>query len=178
MFGIESNLMAHHLDVLEAAGLITRRHSSGDKRRRYVTLDRDALDSIAVMPRLAAQPALFVCSANSARSHLAAALWRSLAGAPAASAGTRPAAGVHPGAAAAALRNGLDLGKDPKPHRLDEVTHPPLVVTVCDQAHEELAGSIDALHWSVPDPVPVGTRRAFEATVEDLRGRISRLVAS
>jgi hypothetical protein len=34
------------------------------------------------------------------------------------------------------------------------------------------------LHWSVPDPVPVGTRAAFDATVADLRERILTLVAS
>ena len=129
-------------------------------------------------PGLAAQPALFVCRANSARSHLAAALWRSVAGAPATSAGTHPATTIHPGAAAAALRSGLNLGKDSKPRRLDEVERPALVVTVCDQAHEELGDSFEALHWSVPDPVRVGTRRAFDATVKDLRGRIERLVAS
>ena len=36
--GIESNLLAHHLDVLDDAGLIARNRSSGDGRRRYVHL--------------------------------------------------------------------------------------------------------------------------------------------
>ena len=39
----ESNLLAHHLDVLEYVGLVRRKHSSGDGRRRYVQLRRDAL---------------------------------------------------------------------------------------------------------------------------------------
>ena len=32
---------------------------------------------------------------------------------------------------------------------------PPLVITVCDQAHEELDPPDDWLHWSIPDPVAV-----------------------
>jgi protein-tyrosine-phosphatase len=31
------------------------------------------------------------------------------------------------------------------------------------------------LHWSVPDPVRVGTDAAFEAAYTDLAGRIDRL---
>jgi protein-tyrosine-phosphatase len=177
MFGIESNLMAHHLDVLEEAGLITRSRSSGDGRRRYVRLVRDALDALPTSRHLNPQPALFVCTANSARSQLAAALWRSIARAPGASAGTRPAAAVHRGAVEAARRHGLDLGDDPRPRRLDAVEHPALVVTVCDRAHEEL-GDVEAWHWSVADPVPAATSRAFDATVAELRQRIVGLLAS
>jgi ArsR family transcriptional regulator, arsenate/arsenite/antimonite-responsive transcriptional repressor / arsenate reductase (thioredoxin) len=43
--GIDSNLMAHHLDVLEGVGLIERRASSGDRRRRYVRLTNHALEN-------------------------------------------------------------------------------------------------------------------------------------
>jgi protein-tyrosine-phosphatase len=56
-----------------------------------------------------------------------------------------------------------------------------LVVTVCDAAHEELAagavtGSLEGstLHWSVPDPVPLGGD-AFETAVDELERRIHRL---
>ena len=178
MFGIESNLMAHHLDVLEGAGLISRSRSSGDGRRRYVRLERKAFDVLGIGPRMESQEALFVCSANSARSQLAAALWRSVTGAPATSAGTDPAGSVHRGTLEAARRHKLDLGRDPKPRHLDEVRRPSLVVTVCDQAHEELEGSVEALHWSVRDPIPAGTRAAFDATVADLHQRITQMVAS
>ena len=54
---------------------------------------------------------------------------------------------------------------------------PDLVVTVCDQAHEELDLPAHWLHWSVPDPVPVGTKAAFDATVTELRERICSVVA-
>src|SRR5215204_5838968 len=85
--GIPSNLLAHHLDVLEEVGLITRHRSGGDGRRRYVHLHREALDGLAP-GRRRAERALFVCTRNSARSQLAAALWTQLSAQPADSAGT------------------------------------------------------------------------------------------
>jgi protein-tyrosine-phosphatase len=176
MLGIESNLLAHHLDVLEEVGMIQRSQSSGDGRRRYVHLVREALAQLRVGPRLHAGPALFVCTRNSARSQLAAALWRSAVGTAAESAGTHPASRVHPGAIAAAKRAGLDLA-DASPRRIDEVARlPRTVVTVCDQAHEELAPHDAWLHWSIPDPVVVGTRAAFDGALTELRDRISALV--
>lgn len=170
--GLESNLLAHHLDVLEDVGLIERSRSSGDGRRRYVHLRRGALDGLVPGRPVAPVPALFVCSANSARSQLAAALWRRCTGQPATSAGTHPAARVHPGAVAAGERAGLDL-TDATPRPLSDVAATPaLVVTVCDRAHEEIAPGQDWLHWSIPDPVPVGTEAAFDATVAELTDRI------
>jgi protein-tyrosine-phosphatase len=176
-FGLESNLLAHHLDVLEGVGLIERTRSSGDGRRRYVHLHRAALADLGVGTVLDVGPALFVCTLNSARSQLAAALWRDLTGAPATSAGTHPATAVHPGAVAAARRAGLDL-RSATPTALDEVEVPALVVTVCDRAHEEAAtadGTDRWLHWSVPDPVALGTAAAFDATVHELTERIVAL---
>jgi protein-tyrosine-phosphatase/DNA-binding transcriptional ArsR family regulator len=176
--GIPSNLLAHHLDVLEQVGLITRSRSSGDGRRRYVHLHRDALDGLTSGRRQRAQRALFVCTHNSARSQLAAALWLQLTTEPAESAGTHPADKVHPGAVAAARRAGLDL-TDARPKHLDDIASPPgLVVTVCDRAHEELDPDPAWLHWSVPDPVPTPTKAMFDGTVSDLRTRIQALVVS
>jgi protein-tyrosine-phosphatase len=175
--GVESNLLAHHLDVLEGVGLVRRFPSSGDGRRRYVRLQHDQLATLMAGHRLEPVRALFVCSANSARSQLAAALWTSLTAAPAVSAGTHPATRVHLGAVAAARRVGLDLS-EARPRHLDEVRHVPgLVITVCDRVHEELDVGEGWLHWSVPDPVPVGTKAAFDATLADLRERIETLVA-
>jgi protein-tyrosine-phosphatase/DNA-binding HxlR family transcriptional regulator len=172
MLGLESNLLAHHLDVLEDAGLVSRTRSSGDGRRRYVHLLPGALADLVPGRPVAADGVLFVCTHNSARSQLAAALWRDVAGGRAGSAGTHPAARVHPGAIAAAQRAGLDLA-GATPRSLDRVAAlPELVVTVCDQAHEELAPRGEWLHWSIPDPVPDGSPAAFDAVVEDLRRRI------
>ena len=36
LFDLPTNLLAHHLDVLESAGWIARFTSAGDRRRRYV----------------------------------------------------------------------------------------------------------------------------------------------
>jgi protein-tyrosine-phosphatase len=173
-FDLESNLLAHHLGVLEEAGLITRSRSSGDGRRRYVHLDRHAVDELNGAPRRPVGTALFVCSQNSARSQLAAALWTQMTGAPAESAGTHPAARVHPRAITAGERAGVDLS-EAVPKNLDEVRVPRLVVTVCDQAHEELTGHDGWLHWSIPDPVPHGRDAAFDAVVAELHGRIGVL---
>lgn len=177
-FGVASNLLAHHLSVLERVGLVDRSVSSGDGRRRYVRLRRDRLDELAVGVPVTTGPVLFVCTHNSARSQLAAALWRSRTGQRATSAGTHPAEGVHRGAVAAADRAGLDLaGAVPRqlePAELDRST----VVTVCDRAHEELDGSDRWLHWSIPDPVAIGTPAAFDAAVAALDGRIAGLVTT
>ncbi len=176
LVGIESNLLAHHLDVLESVGMINRSRSSGDGRRRYVHLLRESLGDLIPGRRVSPGRALFVCTRNSARSQLAAALWRSLADAPAESAGTHPAARVHPGAVAAAKRARLDLAGS-SPRTLDEVTDiPGIVITVCDQAHEEIAPNDSWLHWSIPDPVADGRRAAFDATLAELRVRIGSLI--
>ena len=176
LVGLESNLLAHHLDVLESVGMINRSRSSGDGRRRYVHLLRDSLRDLSPGRKVVPGRALFVCTRNSARSQLAAALWRSLTGAPAASAGTHPAARVHPGAIAAAKRAGMDISGS-MPRTLERVGKlPGIVVTVCDQAHEELAPDDTWLHWSVPDPVTVGSRAAFDAALAELRERIGVLI--
>jgi ArsR family transcriptional regulator, arsenate/arsenite/antimonite-responsive transcriptional repressor / arsenate reductase (thioredoxin) len=172
LVGIESNLLAHHLDVLEQVGMINRTRSSGDGRRRYVHLVRSSLPGLDRGRRVEPGQAFFVCTRNSARSQLAAALWRSLADAPAESAGTHPADRVNMGAIAAAKRARVTMDGTP-PRSLDELDHlPSLVVTVCDQAHEELDPPYDWLHWSIPDPVPAGSATAFDAAVDELRDRI------
>lgn len=175
-FGLESNLLAHHLDVLERVGLIKRSRSNGDGRRRYVQLLRDNLDDLSPSHPIPPGRALFVCSANSARSQLAAALWQEATGAPALSAGTHPAERVHPGAIAAASRAGLDLTAS-IPHDLAEIGElPPLVITVCDRAHEELEPDDTWLHWSIPDPVPVCTKASFDLALAELQRRIVAII--
>ena len=72
--GLAGNLLAHHLDVLERVGLIDRHVSAGDRRRRYVRLRHDALRDVASIGRPRTGRALFICTHNSARSQLAAAV--------------------------------------------------------------------------------------------------------
>lgn len=173
-FGLASNLLAHHLDVLEAAGLVERFVSAGDRRRRYVRLVRARFDHLGIVPPPPPSEVLFVCSHNSARSQLAAALWRVRTGFAASSAGTHPAERVHPGAVAAGGRVGLDLGTA-VPRVLDPNESADTVITVCDQAHEELAPNPDWWHWSIPDPVAAGSAAAFDDVVADLESRIASL---
>ena len=175
-FSVPTNLLAHHLDVLEGVGLIERFVSAGDRRRRYVRLVPAPLARLGVATALPAGQVLFVCSHNSARSQLAAALWTARTGGVATSAGTHPVDRVHPGAVAAASRAGLDLSRA-EPRMFAAAGHGELIVTVCDQAHEELDPEPGWWHWSLPDPVEDGRAEAFDAVINELDDRI-RAVAN
>jgi protein-tyrosine-phosphatase len=175
-----SNLLAHHLEVLERVGLIARSASAGDGRRKYVRLVHDRVPGRADA-RLTGggttvhRDMLFLCTHNSARSQLAAALWMARAGGRASSAGTRPAGRVHRGAVAAARRAGLSLS-DAVPTAVGEMPADAQVVTVCDLVHEELEARPDWWHWSIADPVPAGDARAFDAVVSELDSRIASVL--
>jgi protein-tyrosine-phosphatase/DNA-binding HxlR family transcriptional regulator len=177
---VSSNLLAHHVAVLVDAGVVTRVRSEADRRRTYLQLVREALDGL--LPADSRRPAprvLFVCTQNSARSQLAAAVWRRSSRVPVASAGTRPAPRINPGAVKVARRHGLALERV-RPRNVRTVMQPDdLVVSVCDSAHEELeAAGTDHLHWSVPDPVRAGTDEAFEDAYRSVAGRVVRLAES
>jgi len=174
LLAMPSNLLAHHLHVLEQAGIIVRRRSEGDHRRSYLRLVPGVLDPPAPAPERTACRVLFVCTANSARSHLAAALWRQASRVPAASAGTHPAEAIAPGAIDAARRHQLPLPRR-RPRPIGGTREDgDLVITVCDRAHEELGG-VAALHWSVPDPVPAGDAASFDAALDELSRRVGQL---
>lgn len=182
-FGLESNLLAHHLDVLEGAGLVERAVSHGDRRRRYVRLRPEKLAELVAPRVLIAAGVVFVCTRNSARSQLAAALWREASDLPATSAGTEPAERVHPEAIRAGARRGLDLaGAVPCCFEPDEATGK-LVVTVCDLAHESL-GPVEAstdrpvLHWSISDPAESGKPEAFDTALESIAARVGALAGA
>ena len=115
-----------------------------------------------------------MCTANSARSHLAAALWCHTSNLPAVSAGTHPGARIEPGAIAAARRHRLPMRRLRPRHISDVQQDGDLVITVCDLAHEEL-GRQAAVHWSVPDPVPAGDPASFDAALAELSHRVERL---
>jgi protein-tyrosine-phosphatase/DNA-binding transcriptional ArsR family regulator len=176
LLDMPSNLLAHHLKVLDAAGLISRRRSDGDARRTYLRLRPDVLDGLSSGTQAAPERVVFVCTANSARSQLAAAIWRSTSPLPVASAGTHPAPRIAPGARQAARRRRLRL-ESAEPVELSAITRTgDLIVSVCDNAHEELGG-LDQIHWSVPDPVPVGTFAAYDDVILDLDDRVHTLAA-
>jgi protein-tyrosine-phosphatase/DNA-binding transcriptional ArsR family regulator len=188
---VPTNLLAHHLKTLQEAGVIRRVRSEGDRRRSYVQLVLDdplvarlisAVDPFA--PEGAAPRVVFVCTHNSARSQLAAATWKQISSVPVASAGTHPAARVHPRAVRIARRHGLHLDQAGTAH-IDQTARPgDLLVAVCDNAHEELpteeTGSAAGLpggrlHWAVPDPAAADTDEAFEAAYQQIVGRVDRL---
>ncbi len=107
---IGSNLLAHHLRTLERTDLVIRHRSEADRRRTYLQLDTRVLTGLtpdAAQPRVPVPRIVFVCTANTARSQLASALWSRASDIPATSAGTHPADAIAPGAAATAQRHGL-----------------------------------------------------------------------
>lgn len=173
--GMASNLLAHHVGVLERARLIRRVRSEGDKRRSYLTLVPGALRGLDPTAELSAPRVVFVCTENAARSQLAAALWVDHSDVPAASAGTHPAPQIHPGALATAARHRLSLHPQ-TPRLLDDVVQPgDVIITVCDRAHEELPTAIGHTHWSVADPARTADDEAFDQAFRDLTNRITRL---
>ncbi|GAA0237047.1 helix-turn-helix domain-containing protein [Cryptosporangium japonicum] len=194
--GLPTNLLAHHLRVLEEAGLIRRRRSDGDRRRSYVQLVTDdplVASLAAALPTSArigeeVSRVVFVCTRNTARSQLAAAAWARRSQVPVASAGTHPADRVHPRAVRTARRHGLSLEATGTRH-VSQVARPgDLLVAVCDNAYEEFTvrpatdaqpGPVQAdrdwLHWSVPDPVPADSDQAFEDAYQQITGRVDRL---
>jgi len=177
--GMPTNLVAHHLHVLQEADLVVRTRSEGDGRRAYLHLQPQVLASLTSPGLQVPGRVVFVCTHNSARSQLAAALWRQRAGGPVTSAGTRPATRVHPRAVKTARRHGLALDPAATAHVDDVIRDGDLVIAVCDNAHEDLTGPHrPRLHWSVPDPVRVDTDAAFEAAYADLANRINRLAPS
>jgi protein-tyrosine-phosphatase len=180
-FELATNLLAHHLKVLQDAGLIRRVRSEGDRRRSYVQLVLDdPLVTAMTFPghsslARSAERVVFVCTRNSARSQFAAAAWGRASSIPATSAGTHPAPRVHPRAIRIGRRHGLDLDAGATADVVDVTRSGDLLVAVCDNAHEELPPGQAQLHWAVPDPVRVDTDQAFESAYEQITQRVERL---
>jgi protein-tyrosine-phosphatase len=175
LLSLPSNLLAHHVTVLEAAGVVRRARSEADRRRTYLRLNADALEAMVPSAACRAGRVVFVCTQNSARSQLAVAIWNRHNGVPAASAGTHPVAEVHPGAVAAARRHGLTMRPRTPTHFDNVVDDGDLVIAVCDSAHEELPPELPRIHWSIPDPGRTATPTAFDRAVADLTVRVDRL---
>ena len=173
--GVPTNLLAHHLNVLADAGLVARERSHGDGRRRYLRLADAALDGLLRPPRFIASSVLFVCTANSARSQLATALWRRCSTVPATSAGREPADRVAPHALTVAAAHGLELAGRPQGYAA-VTERPGLVVSVCDLAREsDVPFDAPRIHWSIADPVESGTAEAFADAYAELDRRIALL---
>lgn len=122
---------------------------------------------------------LFVCLRNAGRSQMAAAFLREAAAGRVIvrSAGSMPAAEVHPNVVSALREVGIDLGEEfPKPLADAFVRAADVVITMgCGDACPVYPGR-KYEDWDVPDPAgkPVeGVRRIRE----DIRGRVTRLLA-
>lgn len=172
---LRSNLVSHHLRVLEKAQIVSRTRSEFDKRRTYIGLHAEIFDSLTPNDVTVPNRVVFVCTANSARSQLAEAIWRESSTIPVASAGMSPGTAVNPGAIDTASRHGLTIEHEKSPRSVGDVlTEQDLVITVCDSAHEQMDGR-DDLHWSIPDPAPAGTPEAFERAFATITHRIHAL---
>lgn len=178
---IRSNLLAHHLNVLENAGLISRTRSEGDGRRRYLRISSDAPTVRLRIRSLEATRVLFVCSDGGGRSQLAGRLFADRSSVEVMSAGVNPATSIGSGLKDAADRLGITELESSPTAVSDLTSTPDLVITLCDVVRESPELPVDSstplLHWSLPTPSPESSSD-HEAIATDLTGRLDRLVAA
>ena len=205
--GERQNLVSYHLRELRDAGLVSSRRSSFDARDAYYRVDlgrcrsllRDAAASLhpALLPlgevplpsppRRLKPRVLFLCTGNSARSQMAAALLEHRSGGAigARSAGSHPKA-LHPLAVQVLAARGIDISANDTCHlRRYARTHFDFVVTLCDKVREvcpDFPGDPAYSHWSTADPAAApaegdGLVAAFERTAVELEERVDLLIA-
>lgn len=124
---------------------------------------------------------LFVCTANSARSLMAEALLRHMAGDrfDVASAGTEPTR-PHPLALQVLSESGI-AAEGLRSQSLEEVRDSEwdYVITLCEKAASE-CGSVhpgaQQIAWDFPDPVPSNRHAAFELTLKEIRERLKLFI--
>jgi arsenate reductase (thioredoxin) len=130
------------------------------------------------------QRILFLCTGNSARSQMAEALLRSIAGDhfEAESAGTHPA-GLHPMTVEVMQEIGVDIRHHRSKHVEEFIAQPfDYVITVCDRAKEScpIYPSAAAMrHWSFEDPAvaPADIRPdAFRRVRDEITDRICQFL--
>jgi ArsR family transcriptional regulator, arsenate/arsenite/antimonite-responsive transcriptional repressor / arsenate reductase (thioredoxin) len=206
--GQAQNLVSYHLRLLRDARLVRERRSSADGRDIYYSLDRRAVTSGLLraveaispgtewVPRGAAEESLVVgrlasvlllCTGNSARSQIAEAMLRELAGRHVLvrSAGTHPV-GVHPQVQVVLESRDIGVGN----LRSKSVTEFggqafDYVVSLCDIARTEpiqLTGKPRRVHWSIPDPVGTKGGRlrvaaAFDRVANEIELRVQDFYA-
>lgn len=120
---------------------------------------------------------LFLCTANSARSQMAEAMLRHLAGDrfEACSAGTEPT-GVDPRTLAALQAFGVDTrGLRAKSVESLGDQHFDYVISLCDKAHRDCRhwpGSGVVMAWDFPDPTASLSSKAFSHTLQEISERL------
>ncbi|MBE1493419.1 protein-tyrosine-phosphatase/DNA-binding transcriptional ArsR family regulator [Amycolatopsis lexingtonensis] len=192
--GQPQNLVSYHLRLLRDGGLVVVTRSSSDGRDSYYHLDLDRCSAAltatgaALHPGLLREPAparpgitvLFVCTGNSARSPIAAALLRQRTGGrvAATSAGSHPKAALHPEAVRVLAEEfGIDVAGQ-RPRHLDAVAGDRFdhVITVCDKVREVCPAFPHRRHWSIPDPAAAADPGAFRRTAAELDTRVRHLL--
>jgi len=207
LVGQRQSLTSYHLGQLRGGGLVTARRSSADGRDTYYSLDlaacRSRLAEVAraVHPGLRVlvppvgtstgeQPGigpervrvLFLCTGNSARSQMAAAILEQLGGArvDVASAGSHPRA-LHPDAVRVMGERGIDISGRRPTHMSDLIAEPfDHVISLCDRVREvcpDYPGTPVTAHWSIPDPsAEPDSHAALTRTADELTTRIEFLL--
>lgn len=207
LVGERQNLVSYHLRELRDAGVVSCRRSSFDGRDTYYRVHLDRCSELlresanAMHPALRMVPisptppppsgrpprVLFLCTGNSARSQMAAALLEHRSGhtIQARSAGSHPKV-LHPNAVRVMAERGIDISSSTTKHlRRYARHHFDQVITLCDKVREicpDFPGDPATRHWSLADPASSGTTDedsypAFEQAADDLEGRISQLIA-
>jgi protein-tyrosine-phosphatase/DNA-binding transcriptional ArsR family regulator len=207
LVGQPQNLVSYHLGKLRQGRLVAARRSAADRRDAYYGLDLARVGELlaasggALHPglRLVAPPApdpvrigparvLFLCTGNSARSPMAAALIRARSGGAveALSAGSHPRP-LHSSALKVMREDyGLDLAGH-TPQHLDALTGQRFdrVISLCDRVREvcpEFPGAPETVHWSIPNPATGEaddvTYPRFVETAAELAQRIRFLLAA
>lgn len=171
------SLVSYHLGRLRAHALVTSRRSSADGREAYYSIDLERCGELlaaagsALHPALLLRPpesaakdarpvharVLFLCTGNSARSQIAAALLghRSHGVVQTHSAGSHPKR-LHPNTVRVMDAYGIDIARQTTRHLDEYAAHRfDWVITLCDRVREvcpEFPGQPQAIHWSIPDP--------------------------
>jgi arsenate reductase len=125
---------------------------------------------------------LVLCTGNSCRSQMAEGILRRVGGTDyeVHSAGTRPAAAVHPLAIQVMAEAGMDISGH-RPKHVDELTHLRFhrVITVCDSAAEDCPffPGAERIHWPFEDPAQAtGTEeevlKVFRHVRKEIRTRM------
>jgi len=130
---------------------------------------------------------LFLCTGNSARSIIGAALLRQMAGDAfeVHSAGTAPK-GINPFTVRVLAASGIDISHDRSKHVSEyDGQSFDYVITVCDAAAEQcpvFPGAPERIHWSFPDPAAVSGGEeeklaAFRRTLREMQARLTTFIA-
>lgn len=191
------NLLSYHLGKLRSVGLVTTRRSSADGRDVYYHLDLGRCAQLLAEAATELHPGLghhlvpagpvagpvrvlFLCTGNSARSPMAAALLRHHCGGVAVeSAGSDPKP-LHPYAARALKEHGIDL-TDHSPRHVSTLAERRFdyVISLCDRVREvcpEFPDHPALIHWSIPNPTDADGYASFRRTAAELDSRIRFLL--